>query len=186
MKTFSEYLQFKRLNEEGPGHGPRGHDPMGGHHGPAPIGHGGPATGLGMGFGPAMPMARPAMTLRRVPASTFGLSFLTPLNTTWWTMPVWSLYSDRWPGDSYGRLINRSLTFADLAKALDLAISPFDVIGTDNPKVVKKVLKLLAKILGRSYADICGYQPQSGLFTDYDVQLDELSQRLGVLLAPKS
>ena len=191
MKTFAEYL--KSLNEEGPGgpgHGPAGGpghmggpSPMGG-HGPAPMPHGGPAGGLGVGFGPAMP--RPASIMARpAPVPAYGLSFLTPLNTTWWTTPVWSLYNERWPGDRYGRLINRNLTFADLALALDLAISPYDAIGTDNPKVVKKILRILAEILGRKYEEIHGYQPQTGIFSDYDVQLDELSQRLGVLLAPK-
>ena len=189
MKSFLEYL-----NEEGgPGHGPAGghggpghmggHGPMGGHHGPAPMPHGGSAGGLGFGFGPAMPRPRPAVIAPPV-VPGYGLSFLTPLNTTWWTTPVWNLYSSRWPTDPYGRLINQNLTFADLAKALDLAISPYDAIGTDNPKVVKKILKLLAKLLGKTYDEVHDYQPQSGLFTDHDAQIDALSQKLGVLLAP--
>lgn len=170
MKTFLEYLE--RMDEDGPG----GSGP----HGPSPMPHAGPATGLGVGFGPAGP--RPMASPR--PAPAFGLSFLTPLNTTLWTTPVWSLYSERWPNDRYGNLINQNLTFADLALALDLAISPYDAIGTDSPKVVKKILKILAEIIGRKYGEVRNYQPQAGLFTDHDAQIDKLSQKLGVLLAP--
>ena len=184
MKSFKEYLKESRINEEGPAGGPApagGPGPMGSHGGPAPMPHGGPAGGLGVGFGPAGP--RPGAPVH--PAPRMGLSFLTPANTTWWTMPIYSLYTDRWPTDPLGRLINRSLTFADLALALDLSISPYDAIGTDNPLIVKKILQLLAKILGKDYDSIHGYMPERGLFNDADDKLAELSRKLGVMLAPR-
>lgn len=70
-----------------------------------------------------------------------------------------------------------------IALALDLALSPYDVLGIDNPEVVKKVLRLLAKILGCKYSALV---PGGARLANADALLVGLMGRIGVDAVPRS